>query len=138
MTIQVKKKGYRSLFKGGQVIGLASLLVCAATQNIYAGEEVKAGTLYGNMNTVTQRMLDRAGSDANNFLHTNGNYDQTRFYPAEQINRETVDKLKRAWSFKMEITDSLETSPIIVNGTMYVTSSFNHVYALDAKTGKEK
>ena len=138
MTIQVKKKGYRSLVKGGQVIGLASLLVCAATQNIYAGEEVKAGTLYGNMNTVTQRMLDRAGSDANNFLHTNGNYDQTRFYPAEQINRETVDKLKRAWSFKMEITDSLETSPIIVDGTMYVTSSFNHVYALDAKTGKQK
>jgi len=138
MTIQVKKKGYRSLVKGGQVIGLASLLVCAASQNIYAGEEVKAATLYGNMNTVTQRMLDRAGGDANNFLHTNGNYDQTRFYPAEQINRETVDKLKRAWSFKMEVTDSLETSPIIVDGTMYVTSSFNHVYALDAKTGKEK
>jgi len=36
------------------------------------------------------------------------------------------------------VTDSLETTPIIVNGTMYVTSSFNHVYALDAQTGKAK
>ena len=46
MNIQVKKKGCRSLVKGGQVIGLASLLMCAATQNIYAGEEVSGGTLY--------------------------------------------------------------------------------------------
>ncbi|HKK16462.1 MAG TPA: PQQ-binding-like beta-propeller repeat protein, partial [Gammaproteobacteria bacterium] len=30
------------------------------------------------------------------------------------------------------------TTPIIVNGTMYVTTSFNHVHALDAKTGKQK
>jgi Glucose dehydrogenase len=38
----------------------------------------------------------------------------------------------------MEVVDFLKTSPIVVNGTMYVTSSFNHVYALDAKTGKTK
>ena len=31
----------------------------------------------------------------------------------------------------------METSPIIVNGVMYVTTSFSHVYALDAKTGAE-
>ena len=100
--------------------------------------QVFADTLYGNMKTVTQDMLDNAAGDANNFLHTNGNYDQTRFYPAQSINRETVGDLARAWTFKMEVVDSLETSPIIVDGTMYVTSSFNHVYALDAKTGKQK
>ncbi len=31
----------------------------------------------------------------------------------------------------------METSPIIVNGVMYVTTSYSHVYALDAKTGAE-
>ena len=97
------------------------------------GQTFAAETLYGNMSTVTQDMLDNAAGDANNFLHTNGNYDQTRFYPAQSINRENVGDLTRAWSFKMEVVDSLETSPIVVNGTMYVTSSFNHVYALDAK-----
>ena len=102
------------------------------------GQAFAAETLYGNMSSVTQDMLDNAAGDANNFLHTNGNYDQTRFYPASQINRGNVDGLKRAWSFKMEVVDSLETSPIVVNGTMYVTSSFNHVYALDAATGKQK
>ena len=33
--------------------------------------------------------------------------------------------------------ESLETTPIVVNGVMYVTTSFNHVYALDAKTGEQ-
>ncbi len=138
MTIKVKKKGYRSLVKGGQAIGVATLLMCTATQNVIAGEEVTGGTLFGNMQTVTQDLLDNAAGDSNNFLHTNGNYNQTRFYPAEQINLENIKTLGRAWSFKMEVTDSLETSPIIIDGTMYVTSSFNHVYALDAKTGKQK
>ena len=101
------------------------------------GQTFAAETLYGNMNTVTQDMLDNAAGDANNFLHTNGNYDQTRFYPAQSINRENVGDLRRAWSFKMEVVDSLETSPIVVDGTMYVTSSFNHVYALDAASGKQ-
>ncbi len=31
----------------------------------------------------------------------------------------------------------METSPIVVNGIMYVTTSFNHVYALDARTGTQ-
>ena len=33
--------------------------------------------------------------------------------------------------------ESLETTPIVVNGVMYVTTSFNHVYALNAKTGEQ-
>ena len=36
-----------------------------------------------------------------------------------------------------EVKELLETSPIVVNGVMYVTTSFSHVYALDAKTGVE-
>jgi len=31
----------------------------------------------------------------------------------------------------------METSPIVINGVMYVTTSFSHVYALDARTGEE-
>ncbi len=104
----------------------------------FYGGITSGDTLYGDMQTVTQDMLDHAAGDSNNFLHTNGNYDQTRFYPAQQINRENVHKLKRAWVFKTEVKESLETSPIIVNGTMYVTTSFSHVYALDAATGKKK
>ena len=87
--------------------------------------------------TVTQTMLNRAAGDSGNFLHTNGNYEQTRFYPSSQINKNNVSKLKVAWIFQTEVVESMETTPIVVNDVMYVTTSFNHVYALNAGTGKE-
>ena len=86
---------------------------------------------------VTQAMLDKAAGDSANFLHTNGNYNQTRFYSGRQINTGNVGKLRVAWIFQTEVRESMETSPIVVNGVMFITTSFSHVYALDAKTGEE-
>lgn len=86
--------------------------------------------------SVSQEELSVAASNSTNFLHTNGNYDQTRYYTADQINKTNVGKLHPAWIFQTEVKESLETSPIIVDGVMYVTTSFSHVYALDAKTGE--
>ena len=103
-----------------------------------SAEETKSATLYGDMQTVTQDMLNRSGDDGNNFLQTNGNYDQTRYYPNRQINRSNVGNLRPAWVFQTDIMESMETTPIVVNGVMYVTTSFDHVYALDARTGEEK
>ena len=86
---------------------------------------------------VTQQQLDSADKSVNNFLLTNGNYAQTRFHPARQIGRDNVKGLRVAWIFQTDVKESLETSPIVIDGVMYVTTSFSHVYALDAKTGAE-
>ena len=86
---------------------------------------------------VSQDQLNAAAGDENNFLHTNGNYDQTRYYPGKQINTSNVGKLHPAWIFQTEVKESMETTPIVVNGVMYVTTSFDHVYAINAKTGEE-
>lgn len=115
-------------------VGLA---LAAAVSNPAVADEVKGGTMYGDMHAVTQDMMNRAASDANNFLHTNGNYLQSRYYPASQINASNVKNLRPAWIFQTEIMESMETTPIVVNGIMYVTTAFNHVYALDARTGAE-
>ena len=100
-------------------------------------QEVKSATLYGDMSTVSQDMLDRAHSDGNNFLHTNGNYKQTRYYPNRQINVSNVSRLRPAWIFQTEVVETMETTPIVINGVMYATTAFNHVYALNAKTGEQ-
>jgi PQQ-dependent dehydrogenase (methanol/ethanol family) len=86
---------------------------------------------------VTQDQLSAAAGDENNFLHTNGNYDQTRYYPGKQINTSNVGKLRPAWIFQTEVKESQETTPIVVDGVMYITTSFNHVYAINAKTGEQ-
>src|SRR5712675_2400479 len=122
------------------VSAIAGALMLAATasaqevQQSPASRTAKPSVPPGN---VTQEMLDRAASDRNNFLHTNGDYTQKRFSPLKQITTGNVAKLRPAWIFQTEVKESMETSPIVVNGVMYVTTSFSHVYALNAQTGEE-
>lgn len=121
----------RALYMGAAAAALMATSISATAQ------EGEGGTKYGDMITVSQDMLSRAEGDGNNFLHTNGNYDQTRYYPNSQINTGNVGKLRPAWVFQTEVTETLETTPIVVNGIMYVTTAFNHVYALNARTGEQ-
>jgi alcohol dehydrogenase (cytochrome c) len=121
----------------GTAAATAALVTFAGAAVPTGAQEIRSAAKYGNLETVTQDMLDRAAGDGNNFLLTNGNYDQTRFYPNRQINTENVSKLHPAWIFQTDVTESLETSPLIVDGIAYVTTSFDHVYALDARTGEE-
>jgi len=117
----------------------AAAIVAAGMAN--AQQEVKNAassmSATAEVTPVSQDQLNAAAKDGSNFLLTNGNYAQTRFYPNDQINRNNVAHLHPAWIFTTEVKESLETSPIIVNGVMYVTTSFSHVYAIDAKTGQQ-
>ena len=70
-----------------------------------AAQEVATATLYGDMLTVTQDLLSRAAGDGNNFLHTNGNYEQTRYYPSRQINIGNVKDLRPAWIFQTKVVE---------------------------------
>ena len=61
----------------GRFVTLAALGIgMSLAYNPAAGQEVKQATLWGDMTAVSQDMLDRAGSDASNWLHTNGNYER--------------------------------------------------------------
>ncbi len=86
---------------------------------------------------VSQEMLTGAGGQSTNWLHTNGSYDQTRFYPGSQINTRNVAQLRPAFVFQTEVIESMQTAPIVVDGVMFLTTSHNHVYALDAVTGRQ-
>ena len=125
----------------GALVGALGLGLAGASSPVLAGGEI-AGTATTTTkaapaSAVSQDQLSGAASDEANFLHTNGNYDQTRYYPGKQINTSNVAKLHPAWIFQTEVKESLETTPIVVNGVMYVTTSFNHVYAINAKTGEQ-
>jgi PQQ-dependent dehydrogenase (methanol/ethanol family) len=123
------------LLAGAMAIALP--LTCVA-----AGQETGGGGGGGaaasvQIPTVSQAMLNGAAKDNKNFLATNGNYDQTRFHPADGITTKNVKGLHVAWIFQTDVRESMETSPIVVNGVMYVTTSFDHLYALNAQTGEQ-
>src|ERR1700731_1741910 len=117
--------------------GALTLTILGSGLILRSGWVAAQGTSTAPAPTVTPSMLERAATDGNNFLHTNGDYTQKRFYPNRQINTSNVKRLHPAWIFQTEVKESLETSPIVVNGVMYVTTSFSHVYALNAQTGEE-
>jgi PQQ-dependent dehydrogenase (methanol/ethanol family) len=64
-----------------------------------------------------------------------GNLDGNRHSPLDQIDTRTVARLRLAWSYSIPYF-GLETTPLVVEGIMYVTGP-NQVFALDGRTGRE-
>ncbi|KAF3998674.1 pyrroloquinoline quinone-dependent dehydrogenase [Glaciimonas immobilis] len=124
----------------GQIALATSMLVAtvvSSAQETEGGAGIKIPPMAKALAPVNQAMLDGAAKDSKNWLHTNGDYAQTRFYPSAQINSKNVATLKPKFVFQTAIVESMETAPIVVNGVMFLTTSYNHVYAVDAVTGQE-
>src|SRR6478672_1347975 len=73
-----------------------------------------------------------------NWFSYGGDPGGTRFSSLTQITKANVGGLKEAWRFETPDGGRLQTTPLIVNGTMYVVSPRQKVIALDAVTGKQK
>src|SRR6267378_65321 len=87
--------------------------------------------------SLSQERLNSAAQNSTDFFVTHGNYAQTRYHPADRINTQTVKDLKLAWTFQVDLTESIQGAPIVYDGVLYLTTSYNHLFAVDAKTGKE-
>ena len=86
-------------------------------------------------NVDAARLTD-ADKDPGDWMSHGRTYSEQRFSPLAKINASNVKDLGLAWSFELATNRGVETTPIVVDGTMYVTSAWSLVYALDAKTGK--
>jgi quinoprotein glucose dehydrogenase len=69
-----------------------------------------------------------------------GNATNSRYSPLSQINRDTVSRLKVAWTY--DTRDAFEGSemqcnPLVLDGVLYGVSPKLRVFALDAATGRE-
>lgn len=67
-----------------------------------------------------------------------GGYDNQRYSRLDQINTENVSKLAPVWIKTFDVKHGFETTPIVVDGVLYMTTGgHTSVWALDAKTGEE-
>jgi len=115
---------------------LAVVMAGAGAQEV-SGQKGATGAGVPKSVNVSQAQLNDAGKQTTNWLHTNGDYGQLRYYGGSQINTGNVKNLRPVFVFQTEVVESMETAPIVVDGVMYLTTSYNHVYAIDAVTGKE-
>src|SRR5258708_7158747 len=82
-----------------------------------------------------QTFDDLVKADPKNWLTYQGPYDGQRHSLLKQIDTGNVRNLTAKWVFHLAGSNVLETVPLVVNGVMYI-SQFNHVDALDGRTGR--
>jgi alcohol dehydrogenase (cytochrome c) len=86
-------------------------------------------------NYVTDDMLINADKDQQNWLHYGKDYEMTRYSGLSQINRDNVKSLKPAFNLSFGVLEGQDSQAVAVNGTLYVTTSFNRVIAVNGMTG---
>ena len=64
-------------------------------------------------------------------------YDEQRFSPLDQVNKDTVTRLGVAWSADFDTDRGQEATPLVADGVLYTTSTWSKVFAFDAKTGRQ-
>ncbi len=106
----------------------------APTNKVYAG-------LPGSANVnVSDAMIRGAGSDSANWLLNGRDYTNSRYSPLKQVDTTNVGRLIPVAIAQTGMTASFETTPIVVNGVMYITSPVvdnkMKVMALDATNGR--
>jgi alcohol dehydrogenase (cytochrome c) len=85
---------------------------------------------------VTYERLLKADQEPGNWLMYSNTYNSWRFSRLDQINTQNVKNLKVKWLFQGRHQEKFETTPLVVDGIMYLTRPENDVFALDAETGR--
>ena len=85
---------------------------------------------------VTFEQLLNAADEPHNWLTYSGNYNSDRHTKLDQVTIDNVDRLDLQWVFQAQSLQVFETTPIVVDGIMYITEAPNTVLALDAKLGR--
>src|SRR5215510_9915892 len=109
-------------------------LLLALPLSVQAKDNKQNGQRTNDLKPVTQERLLKGTDDSSAWLMYGGNYQNWRFSPLKDINRQNAKKLQAAWLFQTGIPGQLEASPIVADGILYLTSSYNHLFALNAVT----
>jgi alcohol dehydrogenase (cytochrome c) len=84
---------------------------------------------------VTYERLLNAPSEPGNWLMYGGDYRSHHYSSLDQITADNVGRLRVKWIYQMH-RSKVETTPIVVDGIMYVTRPQSDVIAIDAETGR--
>jgi alcohol dehydrogenase (cytochrome c)/quinohemoprotein ethanol dehydrogenase len=88
---------------------------------------------------VDEKRLLGADDPANvgQWMSYGRDYAEQRFSPLKSITTENVKNLGLAWFADFDTRRGQESTPIVVDGVIYVTTAWSKVYAYEAKTGKQ-
>ncbi|MEQ1946977.1 MAG: PQQ-dependent dehydrogenase, methanol/ethanol family [Bryobacteraceae bacterium] len=95
-------------------------------------------SLCGLQAQVTHERLLNAAKESQNWLTYSGGFASQRYSTLSQITPDNVKDLTLQWAFQQRSIEKFETTPIVVDGMMYLTQAPNDIVALDAASGEIK
>jgi quinohemoprotein ethanol dehydrogenase len=88
---------------------------------------------------VDDTVLRNAAKSGDEWLSYGQNPAETRYSPLKQIDATNIGRLGLAWSYDVGPGGgNQEATPLVWNGTLYGITNWSVVFALDARTGKER
>ena len=84
----------------------------------------------------TPERIVRAADEPENWLTYSGAYSSQRHTALRQITPQNVRNLEQQWVLQGQVLGAWQSSPLVVDGIMYLTQRPNDVLALDAETGR--
>src|SRR6478735_6267717 len=85
---------------------------------------------------VSSESLLHPEREPQNWLTYSGSYASQRYSLLNQITPDNVGNLELKWVFQTRSLEKFETTPLVVDGVMYLTQAPNDVVSIDAKTGR--
>jgi len=89
--------------------------------------------------SVTEQDLLAGARDQTRWLTFSGEYNGQRHSPLTQLTPQNIGGLVPQWIFQTDIAGfpgrGIETTPLVIDGVIYVTGNNNQAWALDARTG---
>ncbi|MCY4078228.1 MAG: PQQ-dependent dehydrogenase, methanol/ethanol family [Acidobacteria bacterium] len=86
---------------------------------------------------VTWERLLAAADEPHNWLMYSGTFDSKRYSGLDQVHAGNVGDLELKWAYQLSALDRAETTPLVVDGVMFITEAPSNVVAVDAATGRE-
>src|SRR5688572_5667831 len=87
---------------------------------------------------VDDARIRNADREPGNWMSYGRTYDEQRYSPLDRIGPSNVAKLGLAWHYDLDTAArAQESTPLVIDGVMYVTSAWSKIFALDAATGRE-
>jgi alcohol dehydrogenase (cytochrome c) len=114
-----------------QYLGVA--LLCGSAMTATVAQDNSKASVSVNVDVAPSALTEQPVGE--NWLSYNGDYTGRRYNSLDQINVGNVGRLRAQWVFHAPNADSLEVTPVVVEGLMFVTSA-NDAYALDGLTGR--
>jgi quinohemoprotein ethanol dehydrogenase len=117
------------------VCGLA-LLAAACARESGAGSPQPGAPKFAAVDAA-RLLAANEPANAGQWMSYGRDYAEQRFSPLKRINTDTVGRLGLAWFADFDTRRGQESTPIVVDGVIYVTTAWSKIYAYQAKTGRE-